>query len=131
MSVAEKNPAVDLILLKVLEAAPFQLTTDGGVEESRRRFRDLPRREVHPEVRSEDRTIDGPAGPIPMRVYLPPANDDGARYAELLAAAGVRVELPNAQTLIHGYVGYSGVVPAATEATERGLSALRRALECT
>ena len=73
----------------------------------------------------------GPAGPIPIRVYLPPANDDGARYAELLAAAGVRVELPNAQTLIHGYVGYSGVVPAATEATERGLSALRRALECT
>ena len=77
MSVAEKKPAVDLILLKVLEAAPFQLTTDGGVEESRRRFRDLPRREVHPEVRSEDRTIDGPAGPIPIRVYWPPANGDG------------------------------------------------------
>jgi acetyl esterase len=314
MSVAEKKPAVDAILLKVLEAVPFQLTTDGGAEASRQRFRDLPRREVHPEVRSEDRTIDGPAGPIPIRVYwprvdgdaalpvvvfihgggwsvgdldsydgaarghavgagavvvsvdyrlapehpypaavedawaatqwvavhaaelgadpdrlavagdsaggnlaavvsqlardaggprivfqllwypattwdsslpsftenadapvlgggavkgfsrwyagdldlsdmpatlaparakdltgLPPAyiavaghdplRDDGARYAELLAAAGVPAELHNAETLIHGYLGYAWVVPAATEAAERGLSALRKALQ--
>ena len=314
MSVAEEKPAVDAILLKVLEVVPFQLTTDGGVEESRQRFRDLRRREVHPEVRSDDRTIVGPAGPIPVRVYWPPANgdgdlpvvvfihgggwsvgdldtydgtardhavgagavvvsvdyrlapehpfpaavedvwaatqwvaehagelgadpdrlavagdsaggnlaavvsqlardaggprilfqllwypattwdtslpsftenanapilgvaavkgfsrwyaggvdlsdppatlvparaknlaglppayigvaghdplrDDGARYAELLAAAGVAVELHNADTLIHGYVGYAEVVPAATEATERGFSALRKALE--
>jgi acetyl esterase/lipase len=57
-----------------------------------------------------------------------PLRDDGARYAELLADAGVSVELHNAQTLIHGYLGYAGVVPAATEATERGLSALRTAL---
>lgn len=313
MSVAEEKPAVDAILLKVLEAVPFQLTTDGGVEESRRRFRDLPRREVHPDVRTEGRTIDGPAGPIPIRVYWPPndsealpvvlfihgggwsvgdldtydgdarnhavgsgavvvsvdyrlapehpypaavedawaatqwvaahagelgadpdrlavagdsaggnlaavvaqlardaggpairfqllwypattwdtslpsfaenANapllddsavkgfsrwyvgdfdlsdmpatlaparaknlaglppayvavagndplrDDGARYAELLAASGVPAELHNAQTLIHGYLGYAGVVPAATDAMERGLSALREALQ--
>ncbi|HJT91206.1 MAG TPA: alpha/beta hydrolase [Mycobacterium sp.] len=318
MSVAEEKPAsrvpLDAILLKVLEAVPFQLTTDGGVEVSRQRFRDLPRREVHPEVRTEDRTVDGPAGPIPVRVYWPPASgagalpvvvfihgggwsvgdldtydgtardhavgagavvvsvdyrlapehpypaavedawaatqwvaehagelgadpdrlaivgdsaggnlaavvsqlardaggprigfqllwypattwdtslpsftenanapildvgavkgfsrwyaggvdlsdppatlvparakdlaglapayiavaghdplrDDGARYAELLATAGVPVELHNAETLIHGYLGYAGVVPAATEATERGLSALRKALQ--
>src|ERR1700721_2238725 len=67
MSVAEQNPAsrtpLDAILLKVLEAVPFQLTTDGGVEASRQRFRDLPRRQVHPEVRTENRTVDGPAGP--------------------------------------------------------------------
>ncbi len=54
-----------------------------------------------------------------------------SRYAELLAAAGVPVELHNAETLVHGYLGYAGVVPAATEATERGLSALRRALHPT
>lgn len=317
MSVAEEKPAspkaLDAILQKVLEAIPFQLTTDGGVEASRQRFRDLPRREVHPDVRTEDRMIEGPAGPIPIRVYrppragddrppvvvylhgggwcigdldiydgvarehvvggdavvvsvdyrlapehpypaavedawaatqwvaahaaelgadgdrlavagdsaggnlaavmsqlardtggppirfqllwypattwdtslpsfsenadapvlgtsgvkafshwyvgdmdlsdmpatlaparaadlagLPPAyigvagydplRDDGARYAELLTAAGVPVELHNAETLIHGYLGYAGVVPAATEAIERGLSALRAAL---
>lgn len=57
-----------------------------------------------------------------------PLRDDGARYAELLADAGVTVELHNAETLVHGYLGYAGVVPAATEATERGLTALRAAL---
>ena len=58
-----------------------------------------------------------------------PLRDDGARYAELLTAAGVPVELHKAETLVHGYLGYAGVVPAATEATERGLSALRQALQ--
>jgi acetyl esterase/lipase len=76
MSVTEEKPAVDAILLKVMEAVPFQLTTDGGVEEARRRFRDMPRREVHPEVLSEDRVIDGPGGPIPIRVYRPPTESD-------------------------------------------------------
>ena len=312
---SEDKPAIDAILLKVLEAVPFQLTVDGGVEESRRRLRDLPRRPVHPELRVENHEIDGPAGTIPIRVYwpdeadnpperppvtmyfhgggfavgdldthdgtarqhavdagtvvvsvdyrlapehpypaavddvwaatrwvadnaerfgadgsrlavagdsaggtlsavvaqlardvggpavafqllwypstmwdtslpsfaenadapvlddaaikaftrwyaghldltdpppalapgraadlsgLPPAyiavaghdplRDDGARYAELLTAAGVPVELHNAESLVHGYLGYAGVVPAATEATERGLRALRAAL---
>jgi acetyl esterase/lipase len=76
MSVAEEKPAVDAILIKVLEAVPFQLTTDGTVQASRQRFGDLPRREVHPDVRTEDRTIDGPAGPIPIRVYRPPAEGE-------------------------------------------------------
>jgi len=57
-----------------------------------------------------------------------PLRDDGIRYAELLTAAGVAAEFHNAETLVHGYLGYSGVVPAATEATERGLAALRTAL---
>lgn len=33
-----------------------------------------------------------------------PLRDDGIRYGELLAAAGVPVEVHNAQTLVHGYV---------------------------
>ena len=308
---SEDKPAIDAILLKVLEAVPFRLSVDGGIEEARRRLRELPRRPVHPELRVENHEIDGPRGAIPIRVYwphgvgdppvtmyfhgggfavgdldthdgtarqhavdagtvvvsvdyrlapehpypaavddvwaatrwvadhagrfgadgsrlavagdsaggtlsavvaqlardnagpavafqllwypsamwdtslpsfaenaeapilddaaikaftrwyaghldltdppaclapgraadlsgLPPAyiavaghdplRDDGARYAELLSAAGVPVELHNAETLVHGYLGYAGVVPAATAATERGLRALRAAL---
>jgi acetyl esterase len=57
-----------------------------------------------------------------------PIRDDGARYAELLSAAGVPVELYNAPTLVHGFVSFALVVPAATEATNRGLAALKAAL---
>jgi acetyl esterase/lipase len=57
-----------------------------------------------------------------------PLRDDGARYAELLSAAGVPVELYNAPTLVHGFVSFALVVPAAAEATNRGLAALKAAL---
>ena len=306
-----ESAALDAILQKVLDAVPFQLSTDDLVDVAPQRFRDLPRRDLHPELLAEDRTIPGPAGPIPIRVYrpddrpgrpvvvflhgggwvvgdldsydstarlhavgadavvvsvdyrlapehpypaavddvwaatqwvaahgdelradtsrlavagdsaggnlsavvaqlardaggppiafqllwypaatmdnslpsftenahapildtaackgftrwyaghldsknlpptvaparaaslagLPPAyiataghdplRDDGAAYAELLRAAGVPVQLDNAASLVHGYLGYAGVVPAATEAADRGLAALRAAL---
>jgi acetyl esterase/lipase len=57
-----------------------------------------------------------------------PLRDDGIRYAGLLTAAGVAAQVHNAETLVHGYLGYAGVVPAATAALERGLGALRAAL---
>jgi acetyl esterase/lipase len=57
-----------------------------------------------------------------------PLRDDGLRYGELLAAAGVAADVHNAETLVHGYLGYAGVVPAATAALERGLAALKKAL---
>ncbi len=57
-----------------------------------------------------------------------PLRDDGVRYGELLTAAGVPVQVHNAETLVHGYLAYHGVVPAATEAAERALAALRAAL---
>src|SRR5271163_3095883 len=312
---ADEKPAIDPILLKVLDAVPFRLSMDDGIDAARQRLRDLPRRPVHPELRVEDRTIQGPAGPIAIRVYLPPTDpgdqgvppvvvyfhgggfvvgdldthdassrqhavgadavvvsvdyrlapehpypaaiedawaatlwvadhgaeigadttriavagdsaggnisavmaqrardnggppiafqllwypatlwdaslpsftenasapildvkavatfsrwyageidmsdpppgmapgratnladlppayigvagydplrDDGIRYGELLAAAGVRVEVHNAETMLHGFIGYAGVVPAATAALDRGLAALRTAL---
>lgn len=315
---AAARPPIDPILRKVLEAVPFTLSTDGGPDEARRRLRDLPRRPLHSDLRVEDHSIDGPAGPIPVRVYWPgehppdgdrggshpvtmffhgggfavgdldthdatarqhavggrsvvvsvdyrlapehpfpaavedvwaatcwtaehagrfgadgtrlavagdsaggnlaavvaqmardnagpalafqllwypatlwdpslssfaenagapvltsaavadftrwyaghvdpadppaglapgraadlsrlapayiavagydPLRDDGIRYAELLSQAGVGVELHNAESLVHGYLGYAGVVPAATEAADRGFSALRAAL---
>jgi len=61
------RPALDAILEKVLEAVPFQLTMDGGPEAARERFRALPRREVHPGLRVEDRTIED----VPVRIYWP------------------------------------------------------------
>jgi acetyl esterase len=57
-----------------------------------------------------------------------PLRDDGARYAELLNASGVPAELSNEPTLVHGYANFALVIPAAAEATERGLTALRKAL---
>lgn len=93
-------------------------------------------------VRRRTRLDQPPPGLAPGRAAnldgLPPAyvavaghdplRDDGIRYGELLAAAGVPVEVHCAETLMHGYLGYAGVVPAATEAMDRGLVALRKAL---
>ncbi|MDP9165623.1 MAG: alpha/beta hydrolase [Actinomycetota bacterium] len=57
-----------------------------------------------------------------------PLRDDGGRYAELLAAVGVPVQRSNEPTMVHGYVSLAMASPAATEATNRGLAALRAAL---
>ena len=74
---AEDKPAIDPILLKVLDAVPFRLSTDEGVDAARQRFRDLPRRPLHPELRVEDRAIPGPAGSLDIRIYWPPSHSDG------------------------------------------------------
>ncbi|GAB7070658.1 alpha/beta hydrolase [Mycobacterium hodleri] len=57
-----------------------------------------------------------------------PLRDDGGRYAELLAAADVPVQLSNEPTMVHGYVSLAMASPAAAEAANRGLAALRAAL---
>lgn len=73
----KKADEIDPILLKVLDAVPFRLSTDDGIDAARQRFRDLPRRSFHPELRVEDRTIDGPADPIGIRIYWPPTDSEG------------------------------------------------------
>ncbi|SLH99701.1 Probable lipase LipH [Mycobacteroides abscessus subsp. massiliense] len=57
-----------------------------------------------------------------------PLRDDGAKYAELLRDAGVPVQLHNAPTLIHGYLGYADIVPSATAERDLSLAALKQAL---
>ena len=57
-----------------------------------------------------------------------PLRDEGAHYAELLNAAGVPAQLSNESTLVHGYVSFALLIPAAAEATNRGLAALKAAL---
>jgi acetyl esterase len=71
---ADQRPAIDDTLLKVLDAVPFRLSMDDGIDAARQRFADLPRRRLHPELRVEDLTIPGPAGPIAIRIYWPPTN---------------------------------------------------------
>jgi acetyl esterase/lipase len=78
-SVNYPSPGVDPILLKVLDAVPFRLSADGGVKAARQQLRDLPRPALHPELRVQDQTIDGPAGRINTRIYWPPSDSyDGA-----------------------------------------------------
>ncbi len=75
MPSSDAGSAIDPILQKVLDAVPFRLSADDGVDAARRALRDLPRRSFHPELRVEDRAIDGPAGPINLRIYWPPTDD--------------------------------------------------------
>jgi acetyl esterase/lipase len=75
--VDDPGPGVDPILLKVLDAVPFRLSAHVGVEAARQQLRDLPRPPLHPELRVQDRTIDGPASQISIRIYWPPTHSDG------------------------------------------------------
>src|ERR1700723_3864931 len=75
---ADERPPIDSILLKVLDAVPFRLSTDDGIDAARQRLRDLPRRPLHPELRVEDRAIAGPAGSIGIRIYWPPNHSESS-----------------------------------------------------
>ena len=57
-----------------------------------------------------------------------PLRDEGAGYAEALAAAGVTVGYDNFATMIHGFVGFADVVPAAGEDRDRIAAALAAGL---
>ena len=85
MADSPDTPPVDVILQKVLDAVGFRLTVDDGIEAARRGLRELPRRPMHPDLRVEDSRIDGPAGPIPIRVYWP--DDSAGEAAQSVTAA--------------------------------------------
>lgn len=57
-----------------------------------------------------------------------PLRDEGAAYAVALAAAGVPAAHDDFPTLIHGFVGFADVVPAAGEARDAIAVALREGL---
>ncbi len=86
-NIADEKPAIDPILLKVLDAVPFRLSTEDGIDAARQRLRDLPRRALHPELRVEDRTITNPGGPsstIPVRIYWPSTDPDDSAALPLV-----------------------------------------------
>lgn len=67
------RPPLDADLEKVLSAAPYTLDTTQGVAPARQRLIET-RNVAPPRLRAvslENRTIDGPGGPIPIRVYRP------------------------------------------------------------
>jgi acetyl esterase len=84
-------PAIDTILQKVLDAVPFRLAPDEGVEAARAGFRALPRYPILPEVRAEDRTIDGPAGRLPIRIYWPPGHTSASPVVMFFHGGGFAI----------------------------------------
>jgi len=59
---------------------------------------------------------------------IDPARDDGARYAELLRAAGVEVEYLTYDDMMHGFFMFSPYLASATDARLRVAAAMRRVL---
>ena len=67
MAESVDRPPIDPILHKVLEALPFQLTVDGGVETGSPAAEGTCRSgPLHQGHRVENHTIDGPGGRIPI-----------------------------------------------------------------
>ncbi|MFZ1163138.1 alpha/beta hydrolase [Mycobacterium sp.] len=87
-SVDGPGSVIDPILQKVLDAVPFRLSAEDGVDVARRQLRDLPRRTFYPELRVEDRAITGPAGPINIRIYWPPTDDTAPPVAVFFHGGG-------------------------------------------
>jgi acetyl esterase len=59
-----------------------------------------------------------------------PLRDEGKAYAEKLHAAGVPVIYRNFESLIHGFVGFTGTIAAAARAMDEIAFALRQGLAC-
>ncbi|EWM13764.1 lipase [Kutzneria sp. 744] len=61
-------------------------------------------------------------------VWHDPLRDEAEAYGRLLAAAGVPVETVRFDHLVHSFASYAPLIPAASEALEQCLSALRKGL---
>ncbi|MCF8879750.1 alpha/beta hydrolase [Hyphobacterium sp. SN044] len=57
-----------------------------------------------------------------------PLKDEGAAYADMLSAAGVRAELHFAKALPHGYFNFTRMLPVAKKLADKAADALGRAL---
>lgn len=82
-------------------------------------------------VASPLRTADlaGVAPALVQTAEHDPLRDNGARYAEVLASAGVPVRYTCYRGAVHGYLNMPGVVPAAHQALAEVVDALSAAFE--
>ena len=76
---------------------------------------------------SPPRRADGSARRLIAVAGHDPLRDDGMRYAELLPRRACRSNCTTPRPG-PGFLAYPGVVPAATEAAERGFISLRKAI---
>jgi acetyl esterase len=92
----------------------------------------LPRREDYLDWRASPALAKSHAGLPPAFILtagFDPLCDEGQAYAELLARAGVEVEVRNYPDMIHGFILMGGVLDTANAAVEECCAALRRAFE--
>ncbi|GAA3439539.1 alpha/beta hydrolase [Kutzneria kofuensis] len=61
-------------------------------------------------------------------VWRDPLRDEGEAYARQLQAAGVPVDTVRFDHLVHSFASYAPLIPAASDALEQCLSALRKGL---
>ena len=61
-------------------------------------------------------------------VWRDPLRDEGEAYGRRLRSAGVPVELVRFDHLVHSFASYAPLIPAASDALEQCLSALRKGL---
>ena len=84
--------------------------------------------ELHPDASpARAESLDGVAPAFIVTAELDPLRDEGAHYAELLEAAGVKAQYRCARGVLHGFLGAARFVPAAREELD-GVAALLRTL---
>ncbi len=72
--------------------------------------------------------VSGVAPAYVMVAGFDPLKDEGKAYAQKLKAAGVAVDFVEHESMIHGFLGMSGLVPLATQALRDAAKALSNAL---
>src|SRR6478736_6045004 len=128
------RPGIDPTMQALLEAFPFKFTSDNGVEVAREQMRQLKAPpEALPDMRIEERTIDyGDITGIPVRTYWPPiAQHDNLPVVVFYHGGGWALgdlDTHDPVARAHAVGAEAIVVPAAAEATNRGLAALKAAL---